>query len=92
MEALGWLLAYVVGFGLVQLLLYRYIQGDDASPDAGPGRVDQSAGRSMEQSPARPEEDAGADAEDGVHCRHCGAVNEYDQMFSYCKRCAGPLQ
>lgn len=92
MEALGWLVAYVVGFGLVQLLLYRYIQRDDASPDAAPGRVDQSAGRSMEQSSARPDESTAGEDEAGVHCRHCGAFNEYDQMFTYCKQCAGPLQ
>lgn len=90
MEALGWLLAYVLGFGLVQLLLYRYIQRDDASPDAAPGAVDQTGRRSMEQPSARP--DDGDELEDGVHCRHCGTVNDYEQSFAYCKQCVRPLQ
>ena len=92
MEALGWLVAYVVGFGLVQLLLYRYIQRDDAAPDAAARGVDRSPGRSMEQSPVGPGERDPSEADEGVRCRHCGAVNEPDQMFSYCKQCAGPLQ
>lgn len=94
MEALGWLVAYVVGFGLVQLLLYRYIQRDDASPDSAPGSVDQSARRSFDQpaSDARDGDENGAETEDGVQCRHCGTVNEYEQSFAYCKECVRPLQ
>jgi|AntDeeMinimDraft_5_1070356.scaffolds.fasta_scaffold00329_3 uncharacterized membrane protein YgcG len=105
MEALGWLVAYVLGFALVQLLLYRYIQRDDASPDAAPGSIDRSARRPMEQSSARSGtgDDGGnggnggnggdgGDGEEGVHCRHCGTVNDYEQQFAYCRECVQPLQ
>lgn len=92
METLGWLVAYVVGFALVQLLLYRYIQRDDASPDATPGAVDRPARRSIEQSTRRPE-DGGGDADnEGLRCRHCGTVNDYDQPYTYCEECVQPLQ
>jgi len=93
MEALGWLVAYVLGFALVQLLLYRYIQRDDASPDAAPGSVDRSARRSMEQPSARRGAgDGDGDDEEGVHCRHCGTLNDYEQQFAYCRECVQPLQ
>ena len=92
MEALGWLVAYVVGFGLVQLLLYRYIQRDDASPDTAPGPVDRSARRSMERASARSDEGDAHGTENGVPCPHCGTVNEREQMFAYCEQCVRPLQ
>lgn len=85
METWGWLVVYVVGFGLLQLLLYRYFQRDDPSPGATPGPVDQSAPRSLERS-------GEAGAEEGRLCIHCGTVNERDQMFAYCKECVRPLQ
>ncbi len=89
MEVWGWLVAYVVGFGLVQLLLYRYFQRDDPSPDATPGSTDQSGHRAVERSPHPPEDDEGID---GVQCPHCGAVNERDEMFTYCGACARSLR
>jgi len=92
METLGWLVAYVVGFALVQLLLYRYIQRDDASPDAAPGSVDQTARRSMEQPAARPDDGDGDADHEGVRCRHCGTVNDYGQQFAYCRECVQPLR
>lgn len=83
MEAWGWLVAYIVGFGLMQLLLYRYFQRDDPSPDATPP-ADQSAQRSLEKSPPQT-------AEEGTHCNHCGAFNECAPTISYCKQCVQPL-
>ena len=85
METWGWLIAYVVGFGLLQLLLYRYFQRDDPSPDVTPGPGDQSARRSLEQS-REPSSD------DGRYCYHCGTLNGNEQPFAYCKECVRPLQ
>ena len=89
METWGWLVAYVVGFGLVQLLLYRHFQRDDPSPDVTPGSTDGSARLSAERSPRQPADD---DESDGVTCRHCGAVNESDGAFTYCEECVRPLR
>ena len=85
MEVWSWLLAYVVGFALIQLLLYRYFQRDDPSPDATPGGTDGSARRSLEQS-------SEASTEAGARCPHCGAVNEHETTVAYCKECIRPLR
>lgn len=84
MEAWGWLLAYVAGFGLVQLLLYRYFRREDPSPDAAPGRSDGGHGRPL---------DGPGDAsdEDGIYCPNCGAFNERAQPFAYCRECVERL-
>jgi len=83
MDVVFWLVAYVVGFGLVQLLLYRYFRRDDPAPDATPGRTERAAPVSV-------------DAPDGdgtvVHCGECGTDNEHDSMFVYCRSCASRLQ
>lgn len=89
MEPWIWLIAYVIGFGFVQVLLYRYFQRDDPSPDATPGPGDRSARRLLDQPVPPSEEDENTD---GVHCHHCGTFNERDQMFAYCKECARPLR
>lgn len=84
METWGWLLAYVVGFGLLQVFLFRYFRRDDPSPDATPGRVERGAGASA---PARSD-----DEPDGVHCRHCGTHNAYEPNYAYCRNCVRPLR
>lgn len=83
METWTWLVAYVVGFGFVQLLLYRHFRRDDPSPDAAPP-PDRSARRSLERASPR------AVAE-GVHCQRCGAFNRREPTFTYCKACLEPL-
>lgn len=84
MEAWGWIFAYVLGFGLLQLLLYRYFQRDEPSPDATPS-TDQAVRRSLEQSPPSTDEE-------GVHCPFCGTYNEREPTFAYCKECVRPLR
>ncbi|MFB6309393.1 MAG: hypothetical protein ABEH35_08695 [Haloarculaceae archaeon] len=89
METWGWLIAYVVGFGLLQLFLYRYFQREDRSADTTPAPSDQSAPLAVDRPRETTEE---THEDDGVHCKHCGTYNERDPMFSYCKECAQPLQ
>jgi hypothetical protein len=75
-----WLVAYLVGFALLQVLLYRYFQEDSARERTAPS--------SSERSRAAPEtrsDDAGS----GLHCKQCGAYN--DAGYSYCRQCAGQL-
>jgi hypothetical protein len=85
MQLWGWLIAYVVTFGLVQLLLYHYFQHRrEPSPDstpvgAGPG------GTAVEAGGLSPESDA-------VCCPECGTRNEGHQMIRYCRVCAAALQ
>lgn len=84
METWGWLIAYVVGFGLLQFLLFRYFQRDNPAPDATPGPVE-GAGGSAREGPRSNDDIA------GVHCRHCGTFNEHQPTFAYCKQCISPL-
>ena len=83
MDVLVWLIAYVIGFGLLQLLLYRYFQRDDPSPETTPSAVEQSAPVAVDA----PDGDA-----DGRHCREWGTYNEHNSMFVYCRECASRLQ
>jgi hypothetical protein len=102
MEAWAWLAVYLVGFALLQLVLYRYFRkrrsGDQpAGPDGRHGaRAD--AGRDSQYNPASERADPGGDGRrsgdgaDGVHCGHCGALNEDGSTYTYCRQCARPLR
>ena len=83
MDVVFWLVAYVVGFGAVQLLLYRYFRRDDPAPDATPSPTERPAPLSVDT----------ADGDVGsVHCGECGTDNEQDSMFVYCRSCASRLR
>ncbi len=86
MNAWGWLLAYVLGFGLLQLLLYRYFRGDEPSVEAAPNPVDSGTS-------GRPVDEPRADPEEGVvRCGDCGARNDADGGYTYCRECASALR
>jgi len=88
MEIWTWIVAYVVGFSLLQLLVYRYFRDSEPS-------VEQPSPGSGERSAAgdRLERDAtGATPADGVRCQHCGTHNEQSAMYRYCKQCAAPIR
>ena len=84
METWGWLIAYIAGFGLLQLLLYRYFGRSNPGPESTPGTGDQSG--SAVSVPG------GTTTARGVVCGHCGVENEADRMFRYCSDCTAPLQ
>jgi membrane protein implicated in regulation of membrane protease activity len=79
-----WLVVYLVGFALLQVLLYRYFQDS---------RGGQTAPRSSEPEGARaPVERAterDSDPRGGVSCPHCGTLNEAG--YAYCRECAEQL-
>jgi len=85
MEAWAWLLAYVLGFGLLQLFLYRYFRGEGGPTDGTPSGLAEGA------APATSDGGTAADRE-GVHCEHCGAHNDREPNFRFCRECASPLQ
>jgi hypothetical protein len=101
MDAWVWLAAYLVGFALLQLALYRYFQRGESteseSREPGYKRLERSAGRSnvgVEDGDAA-RESGGTPVDsrrDAVVCQQCGALNERDSMFSYCRECASPLR
>ena len=83
MGTLAWLVVYVVGFGLLQLVLYRYFRRDDPAPETTPAPIEGAT-------PVAFETPTGT--ENGIHCRECGAGNRNDSMFVYCCECATRLR
>ncbi|GGN99610.1 MULTISPECIES: DUF7577 domain-containing protein [Haloarcula] len=82
MDTWVWLTAYVVGFGLLQVLLYRYFRRSDPSPETTEGRVDRHGGHGS----------PGTDVQGVVPCDHCGTVNEAHRMVRYCRSCTESLR
>jgi hypothetical protein len=93
MSVWGWLVAYVVGFALLQLLLYRYFSDDHttydgASPDARETSTEGHPAAGQDPLAPRPPTEPG----DTLVCRHCGAPNEREGSYTFCRRCVQPLQ
>ncbi|MBX0295466.1 DUF7577 domain-containing protein [Haloarcula nitratireducens] len=88
MNAWAWLTAYVVGFGLLQVLLYQYVQTTDPTPESTPERT---AG-AVNGSGSRAGDDPTRHEESVVRCRHCGAANESHLMLRYCGTCTESLR
>ncbi len=94
MEPWVWLVASLVGFALLQVALYRYFRGEtseDRSTGKPGARTDtgRQFGESAVQSTREDRSPEGAT--EGVHCTHCGARNERNAVFTYCRRCVQPL-
>jgi hypothetical protein len=89
MEVWAWIVAYIVGFSLLQLLVYRYVRDEEASVEgsSAPGVESYSAPVDKpERAPA-----VRSDGGEGTHCPQCGTFNEGD-TFRYCRECVSPLR
>jgi hypothetical protein len=80
MEQLVWLVAYVAGFGLLQVALYRLFKQRTAS--ATEGSSERAGGRRL----------AATEETEAVPCRHCGTVNEIHQAVRYCRACTESIR
>lgn len=80
-----WLAVYLVGFALVQVLLYRYLRDSRGGQTAPRGSEPESTRAPVE----RTAEHSSTDGEQGIYCRNCGAHNAAG--YSYCRECAGQL-
>lgn len=88
MEMWAWIGAYLVGFAILQLYLYRYFfngrstGGDSAHENATPQPTDG----------ARSAVDASESSEVAVlTCGDCGTPNEFDPAYTFCKSCGSRL-
>ena len=89
MEVWTWIVAYIVGFSLLQLLVYRYFRDSEPSveqPSPGAGER-YAAGDRLKR-----DQTGGTATEDGLYCQHCGAFNEQAATYRYCKQCVSPLR
>lgn len=82
MNPWAWIAAYVVGFALLQLLLVRYLGRDTGGGAASTPASEAGAGS---------HQSSGGGAADAITCPACGAVNESDQGYSFCRECIEPL-
>jgi hypothetical protein len=89
MEAWIWLVAYLIGFALLQLVLYRYFQQRESTHE---GESSRNPGfQRLEQSSASAT--TSETTENGsVRCQHCGTPNEAETQYTYCRECAEPLR
>lgn len=83
MDTWVWIAAYVVGFALLHLYLYRYVRSTTTSSKR---TTPVPEGRTRAVSP--PE---GLSSEDAVACESCGVYNENYRMFVFCRECGGRL-
>jgi len=105
MDVWQWVLLYAAFLAVVQLLIYYYLRrGRDrqsvtvsGAGDRGRtnGTVPNSSGvREAPGSPddveASPDPDPRTD-EDALVCPHCGARNEREPTFTYCRNCVSQL-
>ena len=85
METWLWLLAYLVGFALLQVYLYRYfVKSTPRSPEQTTP-VSEGGARAVDVPENVPEGDL-------VSCRECGAYNENHPMFTFCRECGDRLK
>lgn len=88
MELWAWLVAYLLGFALLQMYLYRYfIRGQST----GKSSAEQTTPAYSEGGSAPVDRPEVSDASDLVACGECGAYNEREAAFTYCKQCGRRL-
>lgn len=96
MEAWVWILVYLVGFTLFQLLLFRYFSDGQAFDGVSVGSGETAGVQSLDRTrttgdpPQRPGADV--DADEGIRCPRCGARNEDESTFTYCSNCLTQLR
>ncbi|WP_436907832.1 DUF7577 domain-containing protein [Halosimplex marinum] len=97
MEPWGWILVYLAGFTLLQLLLVRYFSDDRSlggvSLESNESSPPQSGerGRSLGEREGVGRE-APRDGADGVRCHQCGTENADEQTYTYCRSCLTQLR
>jgi hypothetical protein len=97
METWGWIIVYLVGFALFQLLLLRYFADGRTFSGASLGSSEASSPGSVDPGQHAPEvtgdaQQDGRDEDGGVHCPQCGAYNADEQTFTYCQKCLTQLR
>ena len=81
----AWLLAYLAGFALLQLYLYRYfVKSTTSDSPEQPTPAGESGVRTVETVES-------VSSEDLVSCEGCGAYNESHSMFLFCRECGDRL-
>lgn len=92
MEPWTWILVYLVGFTLFQLLLFRYFSDDHAFDGVSLGSGETAGVQSLDRGQVPPDANQRAESdEEGVRCPHCGTDNEDEQTYMFCRNCLAQL-
>lgn len=93
MEPWTWILVYLVGFTLFQLLLFRYFSDGRSADGLSLGSGEATGPQSVERGqPLRESNQQSDDEGTGVHCPHCGTLNEDAQSYTFCRNCLAQLR
>ncbi|WP_136689884.1 DUF7577 domain-containing protein [Halorhabdus amylolytica] len=91
----GWIAAYLLGFLLFQAVIYWYLQGDGTSfeePTPGYTEGDVATHPAVDR-PDRDGQGSDGTVPDGsVRCPYCGASNEREPNYTYCRECVRELR
>jgi len=94
MDAWAWILVYLVGFTLFQLLLFRYFSDGRAFDGVSLGSGETAGVQSLDHAGTTGESPQRGETEDddgGLRCPHCGAHNEEETTYTYCRNCLTQL-
>jgi hypothetical protein len=86
METWAWLIAYLLGFALLQLYLYRYFMNGESTTDTSTTATPGFEGGATVEHQGNDEL-----PDDSVACQQCGAYNESHATFTFCKHCGARL-
>jgi hypothetical protein len=92
MEPWTWIVVYLVGFTLFQLLLFRYVSDGQALGGVSLESGETAGPQSVERGRMQPDTAASSTTEGQVRCPHCGVANDDDGAFTYCRNCLAQLQ
>lgn len=93
MEPWAWIVVYLVGFTLFQLLLFRFVSDAGTLDGLSLGSGETTDPRSVDHTPPTREPDRGPERTgEGVRCPHCGTDNEDEEGFTYCRNCLAQLR
>jgi len=93
MEPWGWILVYLAGFALFQLLLFRYVSDNEAFGGLSLESGETTGPQSVDPGHPVTETDRDRDVAEGVvHCPHCGAENADESHYTYCGNCLAQLR
>jgi len=93
MSEWGWTIAAVIlVFTLVQLLAYYYLTRGDSGPEVWPSSTDGAGPRATAPGThgESPFDEYGTDA-DLRRCSKCGAPNENEPIYTFCRNCGSEL-
>ncbi|MFB6151197.1 MAG: hypothetical protein ABEJ40_05265 [Haloarculaceae archaeon] len=95
MEPWGWILIYLVGFTLFQLLLFRFFSDGRVSGETSPGSGETTVHQSFDsgRNPREAVEESTDSTErgEGIRCPRCGTDNADEPSFTYCRNCLAQL-